>query len=285
VWDGACNELLWVDIIKGKLFRYDPKTKVNRTTDLRQPVGTVTPHTQDTVVVALIKGICVVDKQTGKLRQSLGNPEASIADNRWNDGKCDPQGRLWVGSMNVHNEGSPGALWCFDGSKWTKKLSDIGVSNGLVWSKDCRSFWYIDSMKENIQAFDFDAETGNITNHRVAVKVNAKEQGYCDGCTIDSEDKIWVAHWEGGSVCRWDPTTGALLEKIPIPGASLVTSCAFGGPNLDQLFVTTASCGLSEEALRTKDSNAGALFRIDFSGTSIRGQGVGQAFGKQRAKL
>merc|ERR1712216_622884 len=128
-----------------------------------------------------------------------------------------------------------------------------------------------DTFKCSIDAFDYDAEHCAISNRRVAVQFNPEQDGYPDGCTIDADDKIWVAMWAGGCIIRCDPLTGKQMQRITIPGAKQTTSCAFGGDNLDQLFVTTASCGIPASELATGQPNAGALFRVDLSGQGIRG--------------
>lgn len=279
VWCPITQRLLWIDIVKGKLFSYDYEgSKENRCADVRQPVGTVVPHTADTVVAALTRGICVVDAKTGRIVRSLGNPEAELAENRWNDGKCDPAGRLWVGSMNSFCDQPVGALWCLDGEgKWTKAVSDITVSNGLVWSSDQRTFWYIDTPTHRVDAFDFDAAAGTLSNRRSAIVIDAKD-GFPDGCCLDADDNLWVAMWAGGAVRQYNPRTSELLRVVEIPGASQVTSCAFGGKDLNQLFVTTCSAGKSEEELRSPaEENSGAVFRVDLSALGIRGS-AGHAY-------
>jgi sugar lactone lactonase YvrE len=276
VWDAAAQRLLWVDIVKGKIFEYDPATERNTGIDCHQPVGTVVPHTDTTVVAALIKGAMVVDRATGRVLRSLGNPEADLPENRWNDGKCDPRGRLWVGSMLTSGDEprGRGALWCLDAEgRWTCAVEGASISNGLAWSADASTFFWTDTPEGKIWAFDYDADAGSLSARRVAVDLfadGAGERGYPDGCAIDDEDNLWVAAWEGGAVHRCSTETGKILETHPVPGARLVTSCAFGGPALDQLFVTTASCGLSAEALEAQP-NAGAVFQLDLSGRGVRG--------------
>jgi len=218
-----------------------------------------------------------VNRATGVIIKSLGNPEADLPQNRWNDGKCDPLGRLFVGSMLTTGDDPPGqgALWCLDtDGTWSKKIESTSISNGLVWSSDGKKFWWIDSPTGNVYAYDYDLETGSISNRQIAIRHFNQEgkpdKGYPDGCCIDAEDKIWIAAWEGGAVFRYDPSNGELLSRHEVPGASLVTSCSFGGANLDTLFVTTASCGLSDAQLEAQP-NAGALFALDLSGTGIKG--------------
>jgi sugar lactone lactonase YvrE len=258
---------------------------------MRQLLGTVVPCTEELCVLVGVKGACVVNSTTGQPKEFLGpNPEASSFTLRWNDGKCDPQGRLWVGSMemmfgedwcNSPSNANTAALWCFEGSgdslKITKKLSGITISNGLVWNKAGDTFYYIDTPTLQVDAFNFDGAKGEITNRRCVIKCPAEGSdefhGYPDGCTIADDDTIFIACWNGGCVARYDPITGKLLKKYTVPGASQVTSCAFGGPNLDQLYITTASCGIEEARLtRSGDQvHAGHLFKVDLSSEGVKG--------------
>jgi len=273
VWHN--DRLLWIDIVKGKIFTYNPSKphdQAHTKADVRQVIGTIVPTGNDeTVIAAMSRGVCEVNLSTGRLVRFLGQREGELPENRWNDGKCDSQGRLWVGSMNAFCGAPSGSLWSVTQSgEWQHHVEGVTVSNGLVWSKDSKTFWYIDTPTLRIDAFDFDVEAGTISNRRPAVAFE-DSNGYPDGCTIDSEDMIWVAMWEGSAVLRVDPVAGRILGKVEIPGANQVTSCAFGGRNLDQLFVTTASCGISAEQLDSTLVNAGAVFRIDCSALGVTG--------------
>lgn len=272
IWDEEHARFLWIDIIKGKIFTHDPSGSGTSTfVDTRQAIGTVVPCTATSVVAALCSGICEVSLTDGRIRKFYGNPESELPENLWNDGKCDPRGRLWVGSKEIFCERPTGALWSLEpGGSWVKHLSGVGVSNGLVWSADEKTFWYIDSPTGQIDAFDYDAGRGKISERRPAVVIDTAVEGYPDGCTIDSDDKIWVAMWGGGAVVRYDPCTGEALCKVAVPKASQVTACAFGGPKLDQLYVTTASCGLEASKLAKggAEENAGACFVIDCAGVA-----------------
>ena len=273
VWDAENARLLWIDIVKGKIFSYDPVTKESRFVDTRQPIGTVVPYKADAVGAALCSGLCTINLTSGRVESFHGNPEAELPENLWNDGKCDPYGRLWVGSKEIFCEQPTGALWSYSDGHWTKHLSGVGVSNGLVWSKDGGTFWYIDTPTCCMDAFDFDGVRGAISNRRTAVRFDVATDGYPDGCAIDADDKIWVAMWNGYQVLRVDPLAGSVLARVPIPGAAQVTSCAFGGAALAQLYVSTASCGVPDGELQPggKQCNAGALFCVDMAATPVRG--------------
>ena len=157
-------------------------------------------------------------------------------------------------------------------AEWAQHLDGVGISNGLVWSRDSKTFYYIDTLNyHGIDAFDYNVKTGKISNRRPAGRVDPAKDGHCDGCAIDDEDKIWVAMWNGGCVARYDPASGKQLMRIALPGVRQVSSCAFGGPNLQTLYVTTASCGVAQKELDKRQPNAGATFAIDLSAHGVRG--------------
>ena len=184
-----------------------------------QAIGTVVPYKKRSVVAALTKGICEIDINTGKILKTFANPEAHIPNNRFNDGKCDPQGRLWVGSMSFDIPGEPnaGVLYSLDKKgKIGKHAENLAIPNGLCWSADSKTFYHIDTPEGRVDAYDFDAVKGAISNKRTCIKV-PEGMGYPDGCTIDSDGKIWIAFWGGWCVARFCPETGELLAKIPLP--------------------------------------------------------------------
>ena len=150
-----------------------------------------------------------------------------------------------------------------------KFMSDVSVSNGMAWSLDWTKMYYIDSPTRKIYRFDYNEETGDLTNRETTIDFKEdKTHGLPDGMTIDSEGKIWVAEFHGGCVCRWDPATGEMLQRIPIP-ALKTTSCCFGGPNYDTLFVTSCSMGYTPEELEKKNPEAGFIFAV--TGLGVKG--------------
>jgi sugar lactone lactonase YvrE len=158
------------------------------------------------------------------------------------------------------NETEPaGSLYSFDGKTITKLLGEITISNGMTWSPDHKTFYYIDTPTREVKAFDTDLETGAIANPRVAVSVPAS-LGWPDGMTSDTRGNLWIAMWGGAQVTIWNPNTGRLLEQIPVPELN-ASSCVFGGRHLDELHVTSARKGLDEAALR-RYPLTGGLFRI-----------------------
>jgi sugar lactone lactonase YvrE len=245
IWHPKEKKLYWVDINQGLLHRYDPATRTNETIELGQKVGTVVPANCGNAIVALHDGIyryCFTDK---KLELLQPNPENSTTKNRFNDGKCDPTGRFWVGTIGANNSA---ALYRLDADNSIHIMKrDVGTSNGIVWSLDKKTMYYIDTNTGKVAAYDYDNTTGDIANPRDAIVI-PKGMGGPDGSTIDSEGMIWIAHWGGSCVARWNPGTGELLCKVEV-AAQQVTSCAFGGENLDTLFITTAREGLNEKDL------------------------------------
>ncbi|HEX3007143.1 MAG TPA: SMP-30/gluconolactonase/LRE family protein, partial [Bacteroidales bacterium] len=195
----------------------------------------------------------------------LVSPERELKENRFNDGKCDPAGRFWVGSIGPRYQASLYRITA-DGN-CTKMLDSVSTSNGIVWTSDRKTMYYIDTSTGKVRAFDYDYTSGNISNPRVVIKFPAG-MGAPDGMSIDSEGKLWIAHWGGACVGRWDPESGEMIAKVDV-AAPHVTSCAFGGSNLDTLYITTARTGLSEEQLK-KYPDSGKVFVANPGITGVR---------------
>ena len=247
LWHNKEKTLYWVDIFQGLLHRYDPANGQVQNWPMGAMIGTVVPASPDGMIVALETGIFHFTAQKELIRL-CDFPEAPEKENRFNDGKCDPSGRLWVGTMNKQERAHAGSLYCFDGKILTPKLRNLTVSNGMAWSADHSKFYFIDTADYAVAAFDYDKYTGNISNKRKVIEVSPKI-GAPDGMTIDSEGKLWIAHWGGSCVARWDPENGKLLEIVNV-AAPLVTSCIFGGDDLRTLYITTARVGLTAKQLK-----------------------------------
>lgn len=265
LWDEREGVLYWLDILASKVHRYHPKTGENETFDIGQVVGTVVLRESDGLMLAVQHGFATFDLDKGKLTM-LQEIEVDLPNNRFNDGKADPAGRFWAGTMALDFTPKQGSLYRLDTDGTVKKmLSEISVSNGIVWTSDHKTMYYTDSPTRTVTAFDYDIKTGNIDNARIAVKV-PKSMGFPDGMAIDEDGNLWVAHYRYGAVACWSPDTGNLLEEIKLP-CSLVTSCAFGGDHLDKLYITSSWEGLSNE-LHAKEVLAGGLFLLE---TKVRG--------------
>jgi len=244
LWHPIEQKLYWVDIEGKTLHIYDPATGQDRLLSTGQKVGTVVPIRGGGALVALQDGVHKINTATGEM-EFVVNAEKDPKI-RYNDGKCDPAGRFWVGTMAGNQQA---ALYRVDGDGSIHQMLDkVTISNGIVWSADRKTMYYVDTPTQKVMAFDYDHDSGEISRPRVAVEVPS-DMGSPDGMTIDEEGKLWVAHWGGSCVARWDPMTGKLLQKITVPGPH-TTSCAFGGENLDILYITTARQGLNEDQLR-----------------------------------
>jgi sugar lactone lactonase YvrE len=260
IWDSRSGELLWLDIERSKLYIYNPALNKLVSKDLGQMPGTVVPAVNGSIILALKSGIFTFSRKDSVLRKMRPSPETDRPLNRFNDGKCDPEGRLWVGTMSVSQEPYKGRLYMFDlDGSFHVKIDSTSISNGIVWSSNHKKMYYIDTPCSCIKEYSFDELTGKIDSARLAIKIPT-ELGYPDGMTIDSRDKLWIAHWGGFGVYCWDPKSGELLDSIKVP-AKNVTSCAFGGDKLDVLYITTARKGNSEEEL-IKYPLSGGLFKI-----------------------
>jgi sugar lactone lactonase YvrE len=258
VWDARRQTLYWVDIMGCQVHAFQPAASHDRAFDVGQPVGTVVPRRSGGVMVALRDGFAALDTDTGELTL-IADPEARLPQNRFNDGKCDPAGRFWAGTMRIaEDQKGAGSLYRLDPDLSVHKMwTNITVANGIAWSHDARTMYYIDTPTKMVVAFDYNVETGAIANPRPVVHT-PDGPGFPDGMTIDAEGMLWVAYWDGWRVVRWDPATGRALATIELPVAK-VTAPWFGGPNLDELYITSARIGLSEDAL-AKQPHAGSLF-------------------------
>ncbi|MEZ4794245.1 MAG: SMP-30/gluconolactonase/LRE family protein [Flavobacteriaceae bacterium] len=258
-WNYKTQQLYWIDILGKQLHLLDPLSKNIQTFNLPSRIGTVVPQTDSTAVVALEDGIYLQNTKNDSLDQ-LTPLEADQPGNRFNDGKCDPAGNLWVGSMDLAEKNPVAKLYkVTPQGVATAMLDSITISNGIVWTKDGRTMYYTDTPTGKIRAYDFDPWNATLSNERVAVEVPV-ELGFPDGMTIDSDDMLWVALWNGNAVVRFDPKTGEILQKIEVP-AHNVSSCAFGGPNLDILYITSARVDMSEAELEAFPL-AGSVFEV-----------------------
>lgn len=255
IWDVRSGRLVWVDILGRRVHFTDPATGSTESIDLPLHVGTIAPRVAGGFIAALQDGFWVVGD--GAPRRIATIPEARPGL-RFNDGKCDPAGRFWAGTMAYDEAEGAASLYRLDSNGTvTRMLEGVTISNGLAWSDDRRTMFYIDTPTQRVDAFTYALETGEITDRRPVVQIPAN-LGSPDGMTIDAEGGLWVALWGGSAVHRY--VEGRLDRVIALP-VSQPTSCAFGGPDLDELFVTSAWKGLSAER-RAAEPLAGSLFRI-----------------------
>ncbi len=247
VWHSGRKSFFWVDIEAKELQEIKWPSREVKVWDMPKRISAIVTYGENCLLVALQGGLAVFDIEPGQLNWFV-DLEKDIVGNRPNDGKCDSSGRFWVGTMDVGAKNYSGSLYSIDQDKTiTKHLSSLSISNGLAWSHDDKCFYFIDSSLYRVDRYFFNPGKGKLEFDSTAVRI-PQESGMPDGMTIDEEGMLWVAHWDGFCVCRWDPNTGEMLDKIAVP-APQVTSCTFGGENLDVLLITTARVGLREETL------------------------------------
>lgn len=254
-WDAARGRLWWVDIERGLVLESDPADGATRANRLDDRVGAVVPATDGTLVVALRDRVVRWDADADGAVETLAAIEAGDDRTRLNDGKCDPSGRFWIGTMAFAEQGQVASLYALERDGTLRRaVSGVDVSNGLGWSPDRRTMYYVDSPTRRIDAFDVDLSDGTLRFRRTVVEIPPGE-GLPDGMTVDADGDLWVALW-GGDVRRYAPD-GTLRQRLELP-VSQPTSVCFGGAALDQLFITSASAGL-DAAARAREPLAGAL--------------------------
>jgi L-arabinonolactonase len=255
-WDVGGQRLYWVDI-KGRLIhQFDPSTGIDKHWSTPEIIGSLAVRAKGGLVVALRSGFYFYDLELGQATVAA-IPAHHPEQNRFNDGKTDRQGRFWSGSMDDNEKEPTGGLFRLDSKLRCEQLVDgIVVSNSLCWSPDGRTMYFADSPRRTVWAWDFEPETGTIGNRRPLIQFSAKH-GVPDGATVDAEGCIWLAHWDGWRVTRYDPK-GRVRQEIKFP-VQRPTCPMFGGPNLNLVYVTSASINLSEREL-TEQPHAGGLF-------------------------
>lgn len=272
LWEESEQMLLFVDITGRKIHRWSPTTNQIQSLETGEAVGFVVPRRSGGYVAGVGRSFVAVDWSTQMIKP-LVEVDKEKPTNRLNDGKVDPVGRLLAGTMGM--EVQPGEFQKEQGSLFsvtsdltvTKHLEKVGISNGMDWTSDQRTFFYIDSLCLTVDAFDYDSSTGLIGNRRVVYRMEEGE-GLPDGMTLDAEGRLWVACYNGGRVINIDPVTGVRLETVSLP-VTKTTSCCFGGPDYSVLYVTTASQGL-DQSERKQQPLAGGTFKV--TGLRVKGR-------------
>jgi xylono-1,5-lactonase len=260
VWSERRQALFWVDILGRKLHCFTPRGSGARTWAFDEEISVVVERkNHSSLLVALRHQLAFFDPDTGAL-EKIADVETDRAANRFNDGKCDRDGRLWVGSMDFAARNPTGALYCCDSQREVVRHVDgFTVTNGPTWSLDGRTMYVANTAASRMFAFDFDPAAGVPSNQRLWRKFS-DEEGAPDGMTTDVNGNIWVAHWSGGRVTCRSPA-GEQLARIDVP-TSNTTSCTFGGPDLKTLYITSACVDLTDEQ-RAREPSAGGLFAIE----------------------
>jgi len=259
LWDVTEQALYWVDIKGRRVHRYDPAGGGTAQWPVAEDVGSLALRTGGGLVLALRSGFHFLEPATGRTIR-VASPEPDRLENRFNDGKTDRQGRFWAGSMHDPETAPTGALYRLDADLGCRRMIDgIVCSNALCWSPDGRTMYHADTLARVVWAWDFDPDRGEIAHRRTFRQV-PEDEGAPDGATVDAEGCVWIAHWNGWRVTRYDPT-GRVVRVVRLP-VQRPTCPAFGGVDLDVLYVTSASIGLSAEE-RARQPWAGGLLALD----------------------
>ncbi len=251
------DALYYVDIEGHFVRRFDPVTGDERSWNVGQRVGTVVPRDSGGLVIAGDHGFLFLDEKTGAL-SPIADPEADKPDNRFNDGKCSPDGRFFAGTISLTKKTGDARLYRLDPDLTLHEaFGPVTNSNGIIWSIDGSCVYYIDTPRKEVLAFDYDH--GHLRNLRTVISTTHIDASP-DGMTIDSQGNLWIAFCHGACVACFSPDTGEELRRIDLPCLE-TTACAFGGPDLADLYVTT---GIHKSVV---EENAGRLW-------VIRGLGV-----------
>lgn len=264
-FDARRDELIWVDVHRGLLHTArvadDSSVDAIEVLDVGGPLTAVfpLPDPADGWLVGHGQGIATLTRD-GQLRPLTEPEQHRPGHTRMNDGACDARGRLWIGSMEYAGAADQGQLYRVDlDGRLSTVLSPTTVSNGLCWSPDGATMYFIDSGPGTVTAFGYDADSGELHDPHVVVRV-PDDDGIPDGMCIDDEGCLWVAIWDGGQVRRYAPG-GSLLAQVDVP-AKRPSCCALGGPNRNTLYITTARVGLTETEL-SYQPHAGCLFAVE----------------------
>ncbi len=263
-WLAAERKLVFVDILAPAIVVADPRDGSFQSHPMPELVSAVVPRRRGGFLAAMQTGIKAVDLASGTVT-AVASPEATKPGNRFNDGKCDRRGRFWAGTLAIDTTPGHGSLYRLDpDGRCTEVEGGFHVSNGLGWSPDDRIFYFADSGAGRIYAYDYDIDTGAIAGKRVFVEA-PQGAGMPDGLAVDAEGFVWAAHWDGWSVARYDPDGRVdRVINLPVPRP---TSCAFGGPDMTTLYVTSARIRLSVQQL-AEAPLSGSVFAIQ---TGVRG--------------
>lgn len=255
VWVATEQALYWIDIKGLRIHRLFPETGASDSWPTPFRIGSLAPRARGGFVGGSERGLVLIDAAFARF-DIIADPEPDLPDNRFNDGKLDRAGRFWAGTMDDREEQASGSLYRLDADlRWSRHGSGYQVANGPTFSPDGRFLYHTDSATRTISRFAV-TDDGTLSDRQLFARFSQAD-GHPDGMTTDAEGCLWIAFWDGWCVRRLSPD-GARLAELPLP-VQRPTSCAFGGPALDRLFVTSASVGLDRPALDAQPL-AGGLF-------------------------
>lgn len=249
IWDDVNNLLYFISIDDEMIYRFNEETTAVDSYPTNGPVGAAILNKEGKIISAEKSGVYLIDPET-KERTFLMQPSGDERL-RYNDGKMDPKGRYFIGTMGYEEtlEGAA-SLYVIENGEYKELLTDLTLSNGMGWSKDGQTFYHIDTPTKEVTQYDYDLETVEVSNERTVVEIPG--DGAPDGMCVDIDEKIWVAEFGGKRICKWDPETGEKLVEIPMPVTD-ITSCSIGGIDKNYLYITTA---------QTEEPLSGGLFRV-----------------------
>ncbi|MDP1811370.1 MAG: SMP-30/gluconolactonase/LRE family protein [Sediminibacterium sp.] len=258
-WFAERNSFFWTDITASVIYEIELSTSKVTKRNVAGMVSLILPESKNTALLLMQDGIYRYFFATD-ITEKLMEVEAAITNNRTNDGDVDSTGRVWFGTMDNNCRKEAGSFYSADTiSGLQHKLSNMTIPNGIAWTADNRIMYHVESARNEVRAWNFDSITGDIHFKETVIKVPS-ELGSPDGMCMDTEGMLWIAHYGGFGVYRWNPETGLLMDKISLP-VPQPTSCAFGGENMDRLLITTAKQELTTEQL-TLYPESGDIFIV-----------------------
>jgi sugar lactone lactonase YvrE len=262
MWHNARQSFFWVDIEGKTIYECRWSDKKVTTKNLSSRVSLIL-ETEDVnkLLLGVQGGLMFLDLDTGQSKW-LCEIDKEIKDNRTNDGGYDPKKRIWVGTMNINCDRYAGALYCLDEhGSLVKKVERMSIPNGIAWTRDAKTMYHVESEDRVVNAYDYDVDNGAIVFNRVAISVPG-DLGSPDGMCMDNEGMLWIAHWGGFGVYRWNPVSGQMIDKIDVAVPN-VSACSFGGLDNNVMLITTARQAMSQEDL-LKYPESGDVFCVEF---------------------
>jgi len=272
LWHRESQSCFWVDIHESILYQYDFLSAQPKQWEVKEHISLAVEGPADNIILAVKGGILNFNLKTAH-KTWLVDIEKDILNNRCNDGGCDVQGRLWVGTMDMAFKENAGSLYRIDNDlAIIKMVSNRTIPNGLTWSLHNERMYFIDTPSRTVVSYLYNKNSGEIYFEKIAVTIPS-DMGMPDGMAIDAEGMLWIALYNGGCITRWNPSTEELLDRIDLP-AMHITNCAFVGNDLSSLIVTSARENLSREQLNDYPESGNVFLIRDFP---VKGKHINKA--------